>query len=229
MAAVTSSTPPVPRSQRGTLSGPVIPTPTHGASGGSFTVTCSTRIAAPPDAVLGVLLDTATYPAWNRFVRQVDVVSHPEPPSPAAAADDTAAPTALPAGEAGGGSIGVGTAMIFSVYMDLASDKPSNRAGVEVTRLEPFTLASPPSAPAEERNGWRVAWRATDLPGWLLRTERVQEVVDDGAGGTEYTCWETFYGVLALVVKLKVGGRLVKGFDAWMDGLKARAEELAGE
>jgi len=86
------------------------------------------------------------------------------------------------------------------------------------------------------RAGWRVAWRTRPtltLPSWMLRAERVQEFVeaeaDPGTGAgveTEYVCWETFYGVLAPVVRTVVGTKVAAGFNAWAEGLKARAEEL---
>lgn len=87
------------------------------------------------------------------------------------------------------------------------------------------------------RTGWRVVWKTRTsplLPGWMLRSERVQEFVqiDPAPFGprdephTAYACWETFYGVLAPVVRLSVGLQLVKGFDTWMEDMKGRAEEL---
>ncbi|KAK4219111.1 hypothetical protein QBC37DRAFT_395278, partial [Rhypophila decipiens] len=84
------------------------------------------------------------------------------------------------------------------------------------------------------RTGWRVAWKMRTnpfLPGWMLRSERVQEFVelDDEPKGCEYTCWETFYGVLAPVVRLSVGTQLTKGFNTWMVDLKRRAEEKVVE
>lgn len=90
--------------------------------------------------------------------------------------------------------------------------------GMEVTLLEPFD---------NNKKGWRVAWKATSFPGFVLRSERVQEVVDDGQGGTEYTCWETMYGPLAYVVKLTQGSALEKNFRIWGEDLKKRAEKLA--
>ncbi|KAL1856940.1 hypothetical protein VTK73DRAFT_8174 [Phialemonium thermophilum] len=73
--------------------------------------------------------------------------------------------------------------------------------------------------------GWRVAWKTRGMPGWMLCSERVQEFweADDGSG-TEYVCWETFYGMLAPVVRWAVGEKLKRGFGAWSEDLKKRAE-----
>lgn len=54
------------------------------------------------------------------------------------------------------------------------------------------------------------------------------EFVDDGVGGTEYVCWETFGGVLARVVKLAVGGQLVKRFADYAMDLRGFVERGTG-
>ena len=65
------------------------------------------------------------------------------------------------------------------------------------------------------------------MTGMALRSERVQEFVQDDEGkGTVYTCWETFYGFLAPAVRIAVGGKLERGFGAWTEDLKHRAETL---
>lgn len=111
--------------------------------------------------------------------------------------------------------------MTFAVHMDAANPSSSSmNQGMEITLLEPFD---------KNKKGWRVAWKATSFPGFALRSERVQEVVDDGQGGTEYTCWETMYGPLAYVVKLATGSALEKNFSIWGEDLKQRAEKVASE
>lgn len=197
----TSSTPPVPRNCRSSITPQPIATPTHGP-GGSFTIRCSTNIDAPPDAVFAVLTDHSKWPEWNRFVRKVTVDS-----------DQPDAATTL---------IEKGMKMTFDVHMDPTDPGSSPRKeGMLVTIREPYEAVG-----QGERKGWRVAWKSTSLPSWVLRSERVQEVVDDGGGNTEYTCWETMYGPLAPVVRLAVGGKLEKAFDCWTEDLKKRAEEV---
>lgn len=61
------------------------------------------------------------------------------------------------------------------------------------------------------------------MPEYLLRTERVQEFIEgEGGKGTDYVCWETFYGVLAPLTKIAVGNKVVAGFKLWGQDL-ARA------
>ena len=62
------------------------------------------------------------------------------------------------------------------------------------------------------------------MPGWMLRSERVQEFVEVGEGQTAYYCWETFYGVLAPVVRMVAGAGVERGFGLWMEGLKGKVE-----
>lgn len=77
------------------------------------------------------------------------------------------------------------------------------------------------------RKGWRVAWKTRGMPGMMLRSERVQDFFEAEDGSeTDYVCWETFYGILAPVVRLSVGAKLERGFGAWTDDLKARVESL---
>jgi len=61
------------------------------------------------------------------------------------------------------------------------------------------------------------------LPGFMLRSERVQEFVEDGRGGTKYTCWETFYGVLAQTTRAVVGKKVLRAIDRWTADLGERA------
>ncbi|KAJ4404473.1 hypothetical protein N0V82_010490, partial [Gnomoniopsis sp. IMI 355080] len=159
------------------------------------------------------------WPEWNRFVRRVTVSSAPPPsePEPEASALETAV-----AQDDGQQYIKKGTLMTFQVHLDPDNEKSYTKQAMEVTFLEPFDAR-------DKKRGWRVAWKGTSIPSLLLRTERVQEFVDDGHGGTEYTCWETMYGPLAPVVRLTTGKSLEKGFEAWGLDLKARAEKVAKE
>lgn len=87
--------------------------------------------------------------------------------------------------------------------------------------------ASTTAGDRRRRKGWRIAWRQRAswlTPAWMLRSERVQEFVEVGEGETVYYCWETFYGVLAPVVRMAAGKQVVGGFGLWMEGLKGLVE-----
>lgn len=221
---VTTSNPPVPRQTPGTIAPQPIATPTHGA-GGSFTIISSARISAPPDVVFAALLEHAAWPEWNRFVRLVTVTSSPPPTDPSP--DATPLEAAVHKDD-GSRYLRKGMCMAFNVHLDPDDDKSYTRQGMEVTLLEPYDAGAAAAGNGGSK-GWRVAWRGTSIPSLLLRTERVQELVDDGSGATEYTCWETMYGPLAPVVRLVTGKSLEKGFRCWGEDLKARAESVAAE
>ncbi|KAK4157011.1 hypothetical protein C8A00DRAFT_12132 [Chaetomidium leptoderma] len=199
-----------------------IPTPTYDG-GGSFTISCSSRIAATPQDCLAVVTKSSDYATWNRFCRKCTIDSQPT------------------TNEADPETLRLGTQFTFDVHLN--SDEPDGSAGqaiaLEVSVLEPidedakdsvFVSSSLPPRDADaHRTGWRIAWRqrpSLRMPSWMLRSERVQEFVDvNGGSETEYHCWETFYGLLAPVVKLAVGKQVEKGFDAWLVGLKGRVEK----
>lgn len=194
-----------------------LPTPSHGP-GGSFTLACSTTISAAPTACLAAMLKPATWSQWNTFCPRATISDFPSPPP--------AIPTGLDLTSSMDGKEALvpGTKVTFDVHMGLDANL-TNRQSILVTRLE--ELAD--SAGDVQRRGFRVAWKAEGFPGFLLRSERVQEFVEaDGGAACEYFCWETFYGLLAPVVRLSVGGKLIAAFGAWMDGLK-RFVEGGGE
>lgn len=121
--------------------------------------------------------------------------------------------------------------------MHLDPSEPDTKTGqavaLEVSALEP--IDDDAQEGGGRRRGWRIAWRQRPslmMPSWMLRSERVQEFIEVAVDGsespsgteTEYRCWETFYGVLAPVVRLAAARQVEGGFDAWLAGLKRLAE-----
>ncbi|KAL2158442.1 hypothetical protein VTH06DRAFT_4490 [Thermothelomyces fergusii] len=225
------------------VTGPPIPTITYGP-GGSFSISCSSYIAATPKECLDVVTAASEYPAWNRFCRKCTIDAQPATVTAAAGgnSDDEPRPDTL---------LRLGTQFTFDVYLDPEAPDGSSRGrptALEVSVLEPIDEDgadadedgdgtgtgdgfSSPSAP-RRRRGWRIAWKQRHsllMPAAMLRSERVQEFVEvaagDGPPRTRYRCWETFYGLLAPLVRLAVAGQVERGFDAWLRGLKARVEK----
>lgn len=214
-SAFTTSNPPVPRETKGSIPAQAVATPTFGP-GGSFSIIVSTHIDAPPDTVFTVLTDHTKWPEWNRFVPKLTVTSSPPP---ADADPDAGALETLIRRDDGSTYLKKDTKMNFDVHLDPDNTDPASgrKQAIQVTLLEPYDHAG--------RKGWRIAWKPTGYPGMALRGERVQECVDDGKGGTEYTCWETMYGFLGPVVRLTTGAKLEKCFQYWAEDLKKRSEE----
>lgn len=154
MADVTSSIPAVPRNQRATTSGPVIPTPTYGTREW-FTVSCSVHIDAPPNVVLEVLLDHANWAVWNRLVRRNVVVSQP-----------LAGTSSSPVPFTGPKYLSPGTEMLCEVHLDLSPKSKPRIEPERVTIVEQLSSSNP-------QWGWRVAWVTTGMPRFLLGIERI--------------------------------------------------------
>ncbi|KAK0718881.1 hypothetical protein B0T21DRAFT_351663 [Apiosordaria backusii] len=180
-----------------------LPTPTHGP-GGSFTIASSTRINAPPSKCLDIVRSAADYPSWNPFCRLATINS--QPPS-------VTSPELFH----------LGTVFTFDVHFNPSPDsKPSTKSQERVSVLEDIVDGT-----TGKVIGKRVGWiQVGPQPDFMLRCERIQEFIDvDDGKATEYRNWETFYGLLAPVVKLAAGEGVGKGFEGWMGGLKTRAEE----
>lgn len=79
-----------------------------------------------------------------------------------------------------------------------------------------------------ETNGIMIVWLGR-LPSWLLRSERVHEIVQgqDHGASTTYTCYETFSGPLAGATRLFVGRALVSRFAQWNAECVAWTESAA--
>lgn len=133
--------------------------------------------------------------------------------------------------QTGGGEIrGRATTIEVSVLKAIGGSEDEGGGDGE----EAYAVTSPAlgssAAPARRRKGWRVAWKTRGMPGMLLRSERVQDFLEAEDGdGTDYVCWETFYGFIAPILRLAIGAKLERGFGTWMDDLKSRAESLEGK
>ncbi|KAK4199617.1 hypothetical protein QBC40DRAFT_349348 [Triangularia verruculosa] len=187
-----------------------LPTPSHGG-GGSFTLASSTRINAPPSKCLEIVRNAPDYPSWNPFCRLVKIDS--QPPSAAASSPE---------------KFHLDTIFTFDVHFNTSPDsKPSTRSQERVSVLEDIIDPAAAAAAGQKVIGHRVCWvQVGPQPDWMLRCERVQEFIEaDGGKATEYRNWETFYGLLAPVVRLAAGEGVRKGFEGWMGGLKKKAEE----
>lgn len=189
--------------------GPSIATPAHGH--GAFSVSCSTTIAASPFACLEAVLKTADYPRWNTFCPRATIDAAP----PVADAGLAAIPEVASLLANGEGHLYPGVDFQFEVIMKPGGG--SRQTLLHVSLLEALER--------DGRKGYRVAWTMRGAPHYVLRAERVQEFVatEDGQG-TEYSCYETFGGAVAYLMRYMVGSQVADGFKRWQDGLKEWVE-----
>ena len=185
---------------------PPIPTPHWGPqSGASFTVRATTTINSHPQPVLDALLETSTWPLWNNFVPGARIHNHPSEEGSHHAPSSRLHP---------------GT--IFTEHVDMAGRGRSTIVKMKLLMTAEDEMCEP------RKKGFKVVWLGKGYPDWALRSERVHEIYEEGEEGTEgtvvYDVYETFSGPLAWLVKLFVGGTLVKRFGQWNGELKAFVE-----
>ncbi|KAK7757674.1 hypothetical protein SLS62_000051 [Diatrype stigma] len=200
--------------------------PTYGSAGSKATVICATSgIAASPAACLAAVLDPGRYPAWNRFVPRATVLSSPATSAELPPASTPAALLAQPAFRRNTPDklLLLGTRVRFEVHMNPGAwAKGVAMTDLEVSVLETFERGGEEGG--KKRKGLRVAWKTQGDP-WYLKAERTQEFLEREDGGTDYVCYETFFGPVAPVVKMVVGAALLRNFGMWAEDLKRFAEE----
>ncbi|KAK1758613.1 hypothetical protein QBC47DRAFT_375240 [Echria macrotheca] len=211
-------------SKKTTYSSNPIATPTYGVDGallGTWSLDCAERFAAPPAVCLEVIRDAGSYGKWNAFCRRMSISKQPDPIPPTLGGFDGSG------GEDDQVLLHLGTEFSMDAYINFEDPAGSPRpTALVVSVLEPIREGE---GEGERIVGWRIAWRTRPtmfLPSFMLHSERVQEFVDDGRGGTRYTCWETFHGVLAQTTRVVVGKKLLRAIDRWTADLGERALHL---
>jgi hypothetical protein len=202
---------------------PSIPVPTHG-SGGTFAVLAKTSVSAPPLSVLNLIRDTTTWSQWNSFCPACEI--HP----PKGSAPSLDLDPSIKTGKERW--LELGSVATIDVFMSgdglVPGRKRSRTQGVIITVLCPLNEAG--------KKGYRIAWKSTGYSHWQLHSERVMEfleiALDNGMIGTEYSCWETFGGLLGPVVKSTFGSNLVDRFGDYASDVRGyfeKDEEVKGE
>lgn len=206
----------VQRSRHSVLVTPGIATPAS-PEGGTFTILSNVHIAQSAKSCFETTLRPSTYHAWNTFVPYISIDNRPP--------NSTSAMPAL-ADVATNDFLQLGTGFTATVYMAAQSaftEHPSRpTAKLPGSRSQKCLVSVLEEIKTEAgiRQGFRIAWRGVSIPQWLLRSERVQEFIDDGRGGCHYRGWETFAGPIAWIVKWYVGKQLVDRFEDCCLGLK---------
>ncbi|KAK3117206.1 hypothetical protein LTR53_001633 [Teratosphaeriaceae sp. CCFEE 6253] len=179
------------------------PRPTHDhPTGGLFSIYAETAIAAPPRAVHDALLDINAWPAWNSFVPEVHITSHPH-------------------SHLANLRMVEGTNMIFHLQITPTERITTRQACSHIGELR--TLRDH-AAPAVTRIRWDLHNATSMVPGFMLKAQRVNEIEDLGDGRT----WETFAGWRASHYRKAYEGALRERFAEWCRDLKGYVEGGAG-
>lgn len=218
-----------------------IPVPSHGP-GGTFSVIGRTRISAPPLTVLNLIRDTKSWAEWNTFCPRAVIIKNPKakPKSKSKAQakgrrTSTSTSTSNTSkegsgnGDFGGGDesqgwLEIGSEAEVDVFLNgdgrVPGRKRTRAATIAITVLEHYDEEKE----GVKRSGYRVAWKAMGFAEWQLRSERVIECAARDDGGTDFTCWETFSGVLGSFVKKVAGNTLCDRFGDYARDLKGFLE-----
>ena len=217
----------VPPGASAELIQPPFPTPYWGQQGGpAFTVraTCTIKPPCTIDHVLNTLLDTSTWPHWNNFVHKAEVTSTDTSSAPFKEVNHSGIQNASDAHMLRPG-------VIFTEHVDMRGKGGTNTLmKLEMTTLEDLEDSNT-NGDGRTRRGKKVVWLGRGYPDWALRSERVHEIYTiEGEGRAtaqapvHYDVFETFSGPVAWLVRVCVGGALVRRFGQWNAELKGYVE-----
>jgi hypothetical protein len=157
------------------------------------------RISAPAEKVWAKLIDTSTWPDWNTFIPQAEVLDEPSTSSD------------------GPQNLALGSRRRFILTTN--GMKPS---------IQKVTVFEIPNNDTTDPKLYRICWAVQGYPDSLLRTLRFNEVEEvltsDGKAECVYRTGEDQWGALAYVVKLMFGKSIEKGIRDWAQDLKKAAE-----
>jgi hypothetical protein len=164
------------------------------------------RIKASAVDTWAYLIDTSTWPSWNTFVSEAQLVDK--------------------ADEVDGASTRLKEGSRRRFMADMKGRKWPSKQRV-TTLVEASTTNN--AEPNEKNRIWRVNWVVEGYPNWLfntLRCNEIEEVVPEEGEETEciYRTWEDQSGPVAHMVKMMFGNDVKKGINNWANDLKRIAE-----
>lgn len=167
-------------------------------------------------SVWNTLIDTSTWPEWNRLVPKVIINSQP---------DQTETVPLSPIFQRG-----TKFSLLFNTNAD--TDIDGNAPPLEESSLvmlkSVITVFEPPNPEKNQRG--RIAW-AVDTqaegswPKWLVYAERVHEIYhDEEDGNVKIDDWELQTGVMAYVIRWMMASKLERLRQVWIENLKSFVE-----
>ena len=182
-------------------------------NGGLFSAYASVRINASPEIVYRAILKVGDYSKWNTFVQDVTITKNPSPHHRKDGSTNSKRMTG-------------GTCMIF--HSELIKNPQYKTNSREVaTLVEGLKLAKDGhSSPCITRIRWSLDNAAISTPGFILRSERTNEIEEAHDGTTVYRTWQTFNGPVARIIRNKFEKALQARLADWCRDLKAWCEKI---
>ncbi|QKX54818.1 uncharacterized protein TRUGW13939_01907 [Talaromyces rugulosus] len=172
-------------------------------------------------SVWNTLIDTSTWPEWNRLVPKVIINSQPDQLE-----NSTETP---PSSLSPVFQRGTKMSLLFNTNADNEMDgnAPPFEESSLVMLKSVITVFEPPNSEKGEKG--RIAW-AVDTqaegswPKWLVYAERVHEIYQDEDGNVKVEDWELQTGVMAYGVRWMMGAKLERLRQIWIENLKSFVE-----
>lgn len=190
------------------------PRPSHFIQdGGLFSAYGSAKINAPPEVVYRAILTVGDWREWNSFVQDVTITKNPNPHHRKDGSTNSKRMTG-------------GTCMIF--HSELVKDPQYKTTSREVaTLVEDLKLAKDGhSKPCVTRIRWSLDNAAISTPGFILKSERTNEIQEASDGTTIYRTWQVFGGLAARIVRSKFEDALRERLQDWCRDLKKWCEKV---
>lgn len=190
------------------------PRPTHELpSGGTWSLYAATEIHCAPRYVYDALIDVQKWSEWNTYIRNVRITKHP-----------TSHARAL--------KMEAGVHMEFTAHV--TETETMNYKAVCRYRENLKTKDDGHRSHETQNNTTRIRWTMdnanTLMPGFVLKTERVNEIIEtDDPNVTRYRTWQAFGGMQAKSYRKKYEQALQEKYQDFCRDLKARAEDLSAK
>ncbi|KAF2197385.1 hypothetical protein GQ43DRAFT_444295 [Delitschia confertaspora ATCC 74209] len=162
-----------------------------------ISINVEVHIKAPATFVWSKLIDTSTYPSWNTFIPQADILDPKDDPHSEL--------------------LKLGSRRCFHPVIN----------GKKTTSTQRVTVYETPDGFAAGPKKYRICWVVEGFPPFIfntLRSNEIEEVQEEDGPGCIYRTGEDQFGPMAYVVKMVVGKAVEKGIQQWADDLKKFCE-----
>ncbi|CRG91436.1 hypothetical protein PISL3812_08484 [Talaromyces islandicus] len=159
------------------------------------------------------LIDTSTWPEWNRLIPKVIINSQPNQ------LEDTGETPLSPVFQRG-----TKMSLLFNANADNEMNDTTLLEESSLVILKAVITVCEPPTPESNQKG-RIAWAVDpqaegSWPKWLVYAERVHEIYQDEDGHVKIEDWELQTGIVAYGIRWMMGAKLQRLRQVWIENLK---------